>query len=78
MPFSNRAQISFPAIREAMRKLTAWGVIVLVGDNIYEQHEPGTGDNYVHLFPWLGKHSANTHGSGATRACPVDLLGGMR
>jgi phosphopantothenoylcysteine synthetase/decarboxylase len=52
MPFSNRAQISFPAIREAMRKLTAWGVTVLVGDDIYKQHEPGTGDNYVHLFPW--------------------------
>jgi phosphopantothenoylcysteine synthetase/decarboxylase len=52
MPFSNRAQISFPAIQEAMRKLTAWGVTVLVGDDIYKQHEPGTGDNYVHLFPW--------------------------
>lgn len=52
MPFSNRAQISFPAIREAIRKLTAWGVTVLVGDDIYKQHEPGTGDKYVHLFPW--------------------------
>lgn len=52
MPFSNRAQISFPAIQEAMSKLSTWGVAVLVGDNIYKQHEPGTGDNYVHLFPW--------------------------
>ncbi|MGH3906053.1 MAG: hypothetical protein ACRDTE_18005 [Pseudonocardiaceae bacterium] len=25
---------------------------VLVGDDIYKQHEPGTGDSYVHLFPW--------------------------
>jgi phosphopantothenoylcysteine synthetase/decarboxylase len=52
MPFSNRAQINFPAIQEAMTKLTAWGVTVLVGDDVYKQHEPGTGDNYVHLFPW--------------------------
>lgn len=52
MPFSNRAQISFPAIQDAMAKLTTWGVTVLVGDDVYEQHDPGTGDNYVHLFPW--------------------------
>jgi len=52
MPFSNRAQISFPAIQEAIGKLATWGVTVLVGDDVYEQHEPGTGDNYVHLFPW--------------------------
>jgi phosphopantothenoylcysteine synthetase/decarboxylase len=52
MPFSNWAQISFPAIQDAMRKLTDWGVTVLVGDEIYKQHEPGTGENYLHLFPW--------------------------
>lgn len=52
MPFSNRAQINFPAIHDAMNKLTAWGVTVLVGDDIYKQHQPGTGDNYLHLFPW--------------------------
>ena len=52
MPFSNREQISFPAIQEAMSKLTAWGVTILVGDDVYEQHEPGTGGNYLHLFPW--------------------------
>ncbi len=52
MPFSNRDQISFPAIQQAMSTLTAWGVTILVGDNIYKQHKPGTGDNFVHLFPW--------------------------
>ncbi|HEU0087007.1 MAG TPA: flavoprotein [Pseudonocardiaceae bacterium] len=52
MPFSNRAQISFPAIQDAITRLTTWGVTVLVGDEVYKQHEPGTGDNYVHLFPW--------------------------
>ncbi|WP_084430574.1 flavoprotein [Kibdelosporangium aridum] len=52
MPFSNWAQISFPAVHDAMRKLTDWGVTVLVGDDVYKQHEPGTGENYIHLFPW--------------------------
>ncbi len=52
MPFSNWAQISFPAIQQAMSTLTEWGVTILVGEDIYKQHEPGTGDNYVHLFPW--------------------------
>ncbi|MFD7658462.1 flavoprotein [Actinosynnema sp. NPDC059797] len=52
MPFSNWAQISFPAIQDAMRKLTDWGVTVLVGDEVYKQHEPGTGTDYVRLFPW--------------------------
>lgn len=52
MPFSNRAQISFPAVQTAMINLAAWGVTVLVGDDVYKQHEPGTGDRYIHLFPW--------------------------
>ncbi|QFZ20263.1 flavoprotein [Saccharothrix syringae] len=52
MPFSNWAQISFPAVQEAMRKLSDWGVTVLVGDEVYKQHDPGTGANYIHLFPW--------------------------
>lgn len=52
MPFSNWAQISFPAIQDAMRKLSEWGVTMLVGDEVYKQHEPATGENYIHLFPW--------------------------
>ncbi|MCP2275220.1 flavoprotein [Nocardia amikacinitolerans] len=52
MPFSNWAQISFPAVQDAIRKLSEWGVTMLVGDEVYKQHEPGTGDKYVHLFPW--------------------------
>jgi phosphopantothenoylcysteine synthetase/decarboxylase len=52
MPFSNWAQISFPAVQEAIRKLSEWGVTVLVGDEVYKQHEPATGDRYIHLFPW--------------------------
>ncbi|MGH3773525.1 MAG: flavoprotein [Pseudonocardiaceae bacterium] len=52
MPFSNRAQLSFPPIQDAMTKLATWGVTVLVGDDVYEQHQPTTGSNYVRLFPW--------------------------
>lgn len=25
---------------------------MLVGDEVYEQHEPGTGEDFIHLFPW--------------------------
>ncbi|MGH3931287.1 MAG: flavoprotein [Pseudonocardiaceae bacterium] len=52
VPFSNRAQISFPAIQDAMTTLATWGVTILVGDDVYEQHKPGFGDSHVHLFPW--------------------------
>ncbi len=52
VPFSNRAQLGFPAIQDAMRDLSEWGVTVLVGDDVYEQHEPGTGANHIHRFPW--------------------------
>ncbi|MCU1644597.1 MAG: flavoprotein [Nocardia sp.] len=48
VPFSNRAQLGFPAIQDAVRKLSEWGVTV----HVYEQHEPGTGENSLHLFPW--------------------------
>jgi phosphopantothenoylcysteine synthetase/decarboxylase len=49
VPFSNRAQMSFPAVQEAIRKLSDWGVVVL---DIYQQHEPGAGENFIDLFPW--------------------------
>lgn len=52
VPFSNWAQISFPAVQDAMRKLSEWGVTMLVGDEVYKQHEPGTGERYLDLFPW--------------------------
>lgn len=52
MPFSNRAQISFPAVQNAMTELAEWGVTMLVGDDVYKQHAPGTGERSIHLFPW--------------------------
>ncbi|WP_459545183.1 flavoprotein [Nocardia sp. X0981] len=69
MPFSNRAQISFPAVQAAIRNLSNWGVTMLVGDEVYKQHEPGTGENYLDLFPWetawraLLDHPARTGGN---------------
>ncbi|MGV9836617.1 flavoprotein [Nocardia niigatensis] len=62
MPFSNYAQISFPALQEAIEKLSQWGVAMLVGDHVYKQHEPGTGERYIHLFPWeLAWHAVRQH-----------------
>ncbi|MBF6354799.1 flavoprotein [Nocardia higoensis] len=52
VPFSNTAQMSFPAIQEAIFKLSDWGVSVLVGDQFDDQHEPGTGKRRVEAFPW--------------------------
>jgi phosphopantothenoylcysteine synthetase/decarboxylase len=51
LPFSNHAQLSFPAIQTAMRNLTDWGVAIL-GVDVYKPHDPGTGGKYVPLFPW--------------------------
>lgn len=70
VPFSNWAQLSFPAVQDAIRKLAGWGVTVLVGDEVYEQHEPGTGEDVIHLFPWhrawqaLLDHPLSTHDRG--------------
>lgn len=67
MPFSNRAQLSFPAIVEALAKLRRWGVDVLVGDGVYRPHDPGTGNQYVHFFPWQLALSAAEAGLNRTR-----------
>lgn len=50
VPYSNRAQISFPAIQEGMRKLSEWGVTIVIGEG--EPHERGTGEARLPLFPW--------------------------
>jgi phosphopantothenoylcysteine synthetase/decarboxylase len=52
MPFSNWAQLSFPAVQAAIANLERWGVTILLGEDVYKLHEPGTGERYVHLFPW--------------------------
>ncbi|MFE3059486.1 flavoprotein [Nocardia sp. NPDC059239] len=52
VPFSNSAQISFPALQNASRDLSDWGVTMLVSDAVNKQHEPGTGADHIRLFPW--------------------------
>jgi hypothetical protein len=34
-------------------KLRSWGVTVLYGPEMYPLHEPGTGEGFVHAFPWI-------------------------
>ncbi|WP_236565522.1 MULTISPECIES: flavoprotein [Nocardia] len=50
VPYSNRAQISFPAIQEGLRKLSDWGVTIVIGEG--EPHERGTGEARLPHFPW--------------------------
>jgi phosphopantothenoylcysteine synthetase/decarboxylase len=52
MPFTNAAMAAHPAFGEAIDKLRSWGVTVLYGDDIVELHDPGTGEQYLHEFPW--------------------------
>jgi len=52
MPFTNSAQAAHPAFGRSIAELRSWGVTVLYGDDIYRLHAPGTGDRYVHQFPW--------------------------
>ncbi len=52
MPFLNRAQAAHPAFERSVAQLRAWGVRVLYGADVFELHEPGTGAQRVHLFPW--------------------------
>lgn len=52
LPFTNKAHAAHPACAENIQKLRAWGVVVLFGPEVYPLHEPGTGSNYLHLYPW--------------------------
>jgi phosphopantothenoylcysteine synthetase/decarboxylase len=52
LPFSNYAHAAHPAFIENVGKLRSWGVTVLFGPDVYPMHDPGTGSNYLHLFPW--------------------------
>lgn len=61
LPFTNYAQAAHPAFEENIEKLRSWGVRVLYGPDVYSLHAPGTGGQYVDIFPWhltLGALSA--------------------
>jgi phosphopantothenoylcysteine synthetase/decarboxylase len=51
MPFSNWAQISFPAIQQAMSTLTAWGVTILCRRRHLQTTRPGHGGQLRAPFP---------------------------
>jgi phosphopantothenoylcysteine synthetase/decarboxylase len=52
LPFTNRAHAAHPAFAENVARLRSWGVTVLLEQDARPLHEPGTGDSYLHLFPW--------------------------
>ncbi len=52
VPYSNKAQLSFPPIQDAIGKLSQWGVTVLNVADAYPPHEPGTSTSHRHQFPW--------------------------
>jgi phosphopantothenoylcysteine synthetase/decarboxylase len=52
VPFSNREHAAHPAFAENVGRLRSWGVTVLYGPDVYPGHDAGTGDSYLHLFPW--------------------------
>jgi phosphopantothenoylcysteine synthetase/decarboxylase len=55
VPFANRALLSFPPVRDAVRKLSVWGVTMLTEDS---PHEPHTGGDYAGRFPWAAAWQA--------------------
>lgn len=52
LPFLNTAQAAHPEFDESVNKLRALGVTVLYGPETYRLHEPGTGSQYLHKYPW--------------------------
>jgi phosphopantothenoylcysteine decarboxylase len=52
LPFLNRAQAAHPAFQRSVDQLRSWGVRLLYGPDVLPLHEPGTGTQRAHLFPW--------------------------
>jgi phosphopantothenoylcysteine decarboxylase len=52
LPFLNSAQARHPAFTRSVNELRQCGVRVLLGERVYTLHEPGTGSQFLHLFPW--------------------------
>lgn len=48
VPFINSALASFPPVADAIEKLSAWGVSIVMS----EQHEPRNGEQHISVFPW--------------------------
>jgi phosphopantothenoylcysteine synthetase/decarboxylase len=52
MPYTNEAMAAHPAFGESLRRLAAWGVTVLWGDDVMKTFAPNTGEALVDEFPW--------------------------
>ncbi len=52
LPFLNRAQAAHPAFQRSVDQLRSWGVRLLYGPDVLPLHEPGTGTQIAHRFPW--------------------------
>ena len=52
LPFLNVAQARHPAFQRSVEVLTQAGVRVLLGPDVYPLHEPGTGSQYLDIYPW--------------------------
>jgi phosphopantothenoylcysteine synthetase/decarboxylase len=52
LPFINAAQAEHPAFGPSVEQLRKAGIRLLYGPDVLELHEPGTGYQRVHLFPW--------------------------
>jgi phosphopantothenoylcysteine synthetase/decarboxylase len=52
LPFINAAQAEHPAFGRNVEQLRKAGITLLYGPDVLELHEPGTGNQRVHLFPW--------------------------
>jgi hypothetical protein len=52
LPFINAAQAEHPAFGRSVEQLRKAGINLLDGPDVLELHEPGTGYQRIHLFPW--------------------------
>jgi hypothetical protein len=70
LPFVNRAQAAHPAFDRSVGELRACGVTVLLGDDVYRLHEPGTGSQHLAEYPWHLTLKALTDHTPPTGSCP--------
>lgn len=52
MPYTNAAMAAHPSFRDSLRRLRAWGVRVLYGEDVVALPSPGGGTRHAGSFPW--------------------------
>ncbi len=58
LPFTNWAHAAHPAFPRGVADLRSWGVDVLLGEDVYPLHDPGTGGQHLDAVPW--QHALDT------------------